>query len=243
MKSTYIVPLKIKFQRLILKTIFKIIMTIGCRVKVKGKENIPVKGPYLIVINHISYFDAPLLIAYWPFMPEVFGAADLKTRKGINFLVKFYGYIPVDRYSGYDRKVLEKVQSVLSSGYTMMLAPEGTRAHDLVFKRGNPGVAYIADKARVPIVPVAISGAHGDLLKQMIRFKFPRVTLEVGETMYLPELQGNGQTLREGRQYHTDYILYSLSKMLPENYRGFYAGFSDQDFESLIEYQKSILIQ
>jgi 1-acyl-sn-glycerol-3-phosphate acyltransferase len=47
------------------------------KVEITGLENVPKSGPYLIAINHISIFDPPFIIAFWPISPEAVGAVDI----------------------------------------------------------------------------------------------------------------------------------------------------------------------
>ena len=76
----YRVPLRNRLARQILKPIFQGLFHVLARIRVTGTENVPFGRPYLVAFNHISTFDPPLVLAFWPEMLEVMGAVDLWSR-------------------------------------------------------------------------------------------------------------------------------------------------------------------
>src|SRR5512143_868993 len=95
--TEYRVPLHIQFDRVVLKPVFRWIFRILGRVKVSGKENVPYGKPYVVAFNHISIFDPPLVLAFWPEMAEAIGASDVFFKKGQGQILRMYGVIPVHR--------------------------------------------------------------------------------------------------------------------------------------------------
>ena len=93
----YHIPLHIQLNRLFLRPAIRTLFRMAGRVKVLGKENVPLGKPYVIAMNHISIFDPPLLVSFWPEQPEVIGAADVFQKKGQGILLSMYGVIPVHR--------------------------------------------------------------------------------------------------------------------------------------------------
>jgi len=93
----YRVPLHTRWMRSILRPIFRGIFHIISHVKISGRENVPSKGAYLIAINHVSLFEPPFVLAFWPIAPEAAGAADIWERRGQSLLARSYGGIPVRR--------------------------------------------------------------------------------------------------------------------------------------------------
>jgi 1-acyl-sn-glycerol-3-phosphate acyltransferase len=191
-------------------------------VSIVGKGNIPVSGAYLVAINHISTFEPPFVLAFWPTAPEAAGAVDIWSRKGQSALASLYGGIPVHR-GEFDRKLIETLLSVLQSGFPLVLAPEGGRSHNLGMKRALPGVAYLADQAGVPIVPVGIMGTHDDFFKEAIKGHRQHLEMRIGKPLSLPPIQTKGEARRAERQHHADLIMEKIAELLPPEYHGYYA--------------------
>jgi 1-acyl-sn-glycerol-3-phosphate acyltransferase len=80
--TSYNIPLHIKINRIFMLPVFRMIYRVLGRVKVTGKENVPLGKPYVVAINHISIFDPPLVVSFWPETPEIIGAADVFEKKG-----------------------------------------------------------------------------------------------------------------------------------------------------------------
>ena len=221
----------LSFKRHLLRGIFRPIFRILFRIRISGLENVPKGTPYIIAANHVSLFEPPLLLAFWPELPEVVAGHDVWDRPGQNILVKGYGAIPVHR-GEYDRYVIEQMLSVLESGRPMMIFPEGGRSHQLGMKQALPGVAYLVDKAKAPVVPVAILGTKDDLLKGIFREKRPHLEMRIGQPFRLPPITAKGEARREARQKNADEVMLRIAAMMPEKYHGVYAGQVSPDFTS-----------
>src|SRR5512136_2158984 len=126
----YTVPLPNQIARRILRPAFRLLYNLLSDVKIIDKQNIPVSGAYLITYNHISYFEPPMAIAFWPVAPEALGSIEVWERPGENILARLYHGIAVHR-GEYDRKPLEMIIAALNSGRPVCLAPEGRRSHQL----------------------------------------------------------------------------------------------------------------
>src|SRR5512147_396951 len=104
-KQTYKVPIRAILFRRSARPVFRGVFHVLGRIVVTGKENIPQKGAYIIAINHISIFEPPLVLAFWPIAPEAVGAVDIWSKPGQSTLARLYGGIPVNR-GEYDRRLL-----------------------------------------------------------------------------------------------------------------------------------------
>ncbi len=210
-------------KRKLLWAVFKPLVKLLIRVELTGKENIPKEGAYIITPNHVSLYESPLLLALWPRWAEPVVGADVWSRPGQGFMTRWHGGIPVDR-GNYDREVLEKALAVLRAGRPLLLVPEGGRSRKPGLRRGKPGVAYVMDQAGVPVVPVGVTGTHGDALKRALTFRQPRIQVNIGKPFTLPPIEENGEARRAARQANADQVMLRIAELLPPEYHGVYAG-------------------
>lgn len=223
-QPSYRIPFFNRLMRLILRPIFRGIFYLLSPIRIYGKENIPPKGPYLVAINHVSLYEAPFIVAFWPVELEAMGAVEIWHRKGQDVLVRLYGGIQVHR-GQYDRRLMDKVFAALQSGRPLLIAPEGTRSHKPGMQRAFPGVAYLMDKARVPVIPVGIVGTTEDYFQKAIHGKRPVLEMHIGKPIILPPVNEKGEEKRLARQRNADQVMYQIAALLPEEYRGVYAAY------------------
>jgi len=222
MPEAYHVSKRVRLFRWLARPAFRMLFRILGPVKITGVENVPRQGAYLIVINHISLYDPPFVLAFWPIAPEGVGAVDIWQRKGQSTLVRYYGGIPVHR-GEYDRQVIEKLVAVLESGRPLLISPEGGRSHTPGMRRASPGVAYLVTKAGVPVVPVGVVGSTDDYLERALHGRRPVLEMRIGAPFWLDGEQATGVAPRVVRQRNADRIMLHIAALLPPDYRGIYA--------------------
>jgi 1-acyl-sn-glycerol-3-phosphate acyltransferase len=222
-RNGYHLPFNVVIFRWIFRPIFRLIFHLISEVRITGTANIPERGPYIIAINHISIIEPPFIIAFWPVAPEAVGAKDIWERKGQSLLAKFYGGIQVHR-GEFDRRLIETIFQVVEAGRPLLIAPEGGRSHTPGLRPALPGVAYIVDKAGVPVLPVGIIGSTDDFLHQALRFKRPVLEMRIGMPTTLPAVGGKGEERRSALKNNADLIMYKVAELLPPSYQGVYAG-------------------
>jgi 1-acyl-sn-glycerol-3-phosphate acyltransferase len=222
MSDAYRVPLRFRISRPILKTVFRGIFRLLGRVRVVGTENIPYGRPYVVAMNHVSIFDPPLAAAFWPEQLEIIGAIDVFDKPGQGQLLRAYGVIPVHR-GDYDRTLLSRIIRIIESGFPLLIAPEGGRSHVTAMKRAKPGVAYIIEKTRVPVVPLALVGTTRDFWQRARRGERPPLEMRIGGPLTLPQITASGAERHEARQYNADLVMRHIAGLLPVEYHGVYA--------------------
>jgi 1-acyl-sn-glycerol-3-phosphate acyltransferase len=222
-RQAYHVPLKFRISRPILKAAFRGIFHLLGRVTITGKENIPYGQRYLVAMNHVSIFDPPLAGAFWPEQLEIIGAADVFEKPGQGQVLKAYGVIPVHR-GDYDRTLFNKIISVIRAGYPLLIAPEGGRSHVPGMMQAKPGIAYIVEQTHVPVIPLALVGTTEDFWQRAKRGERPVLEIRIGKPIILPEITARGNEKHEARQNNADLVMRYLAGLLPEEYRGVYAG-------------------
>lgn len=127
---------------------------------VKGRENLPVGGAYIVAPVHRSYVD-------WLIVARITRRQRLRyivkeevwKSKLIGRLLLACGAFPVNR-SGADREALQRCHAVLAGGEPLVMFPEGTRRSGPEVQVLKDGVAYLSLRANVPVVPVGIGGAE-----------------------------------------------------------------------------------
>jgi 1-acyl-sn-glycerol-3-phosphate acyltransferase len=208
--------------RNIIRWLVRLLFNIIARVEVKGYENLPKEGSFVIATNHLGIVDAPIAfyaLDYW----DMFVLIAEKWEKVALFrwLGKYFNFIFIDRYNP-DIKNLRKVISLMEKDNILVIAPEGTRSRVGSLIEAKPGVSYLATKLNRPIVPVAITGTEDKaLFGNLKRLRRAHITVTAGEAFTLPPLP------RENRdamlKQYTDEIMCHIAALLPEKYRGVYA--------------------
>lgn len=131
---------------------------LGLHGRAWGHRNVPRRGGVLLVSNHQSYFDPMLATLALPRQCS-YMARDSLFRNGLfRTLIESLNAFPVRRGEADLRAVKETLRR-LRDGYAVLLFPEGTRSATGVMGEIQPGVAMLAQRAKVPVVPVAIDGA------------------------------------------------------------------------------------
>jgi 1-acyl-sn-glycerol-3-phosphate acyltransferase len=209
-------------RRSVLRHTVKMLFGILGRVRVSGLENIPLGTAYVAAVNHVSIYDPPFLLSFWPETLAAIGAVDVFDKPIQGELLSIYGATPVHR-GQVDRSLIENMLDTLRSGQPLMIAPEGGRSHRPAMRRAKPGIAHVVNAAEVPVVPVGIIGTTDDFLRQSLRLKRPPLEMHVGKPMRLPPLEGRGAARRESRQHNADLVMQHIARLLPSEYRGVYA--------------------
>ncbi|HID62713.1 MAG TPA: 1-acyl-sn-glycerol-3-phosphate acyltransferase [Anaerolineae bacterium] len=202
----------------IVKMIISLIFRLLARIEIVGVENVPQEGPYIVICNHLSRFDPPLLLIALPARMTVLAANKYRDHPLFGPFLSSMGAIYVRR-GEVDRQALRACLNALKGGGIIGMAPEGTRSSTGALQEGRTGVAYLASRAGVPILPVAITGTE-KIPASLKRFRRGQVKVVIGETFTLPvtERKARGKQLKE----FTELIMRRLADLLPEEYRGVY---------------------
>jgi len=208
-----------RFMYRFLKALALLIYPVLFRLQVVGSEHFPQQGPYLLATNHISAFDIPVLFIACPHTIRAF-AADKHKRNPIFAPILVATRVVWVRRGEVDRTALREAMQVLERGEVLGVAPEGTRARSVyALQEGKTGVAYLATRANVPILPVGVTGTE-KLKENLLRLRRTTVRVAVGEPIRLPE---NGRVRGPQLEAYTDQLMRRIAALLPVEYRGVYA--------------------
>jgi 1-acyl-sn-glycerol-3-phosphate acyltransferase len=190
--------------------------------EVAGIENLPASGGFIVAANHLGRLDVAL-VYHMMKRDDVYLLVAEKYRQYaiFRFLVRHMDAVFVERF-GADFQALREMLNRLKAGGVLVIAPEGTRSPTGALIEGKPGGSYLAAKAGVPIIPVAVTGTQDALVMDGYkRLRKPHVTLRAGVPLTVPPVKGNE---REAvLQGYTDEIMCRIAALLPPEYRGVYA--------------------
>lgn len=200
------------------------------RPRVLGLENVPTTGPALLASNHQSVADH--LLTALPLRRQVFFVAkdQYVTGGGLRGLLGrlFFtalGIVPIDRSGGRAAEAaLATGRRILGEGKLLGIYPEGTRAPDARLYRGKTGVARLALGARVPVVPVAVSGTLSILPEgsRLPRFGI-RPTLRFGEPLDFSRYYDRAGEQAVRREV-TDEVMRAIRELSGQEYVDSYAA-------------------
>jgi len=189
------------------------------RCEIKGKENIPRQGPFLVVANHIGAADPPLIAVCIDRKLRFMAKEELFHSPIIAYFVKGFGAFPVRR-SHVDRQALKEAERTLNAGWGLVMFPEGKRSRTGGLTRAFPGSALIAIRNGVSILPVGITGTEVIDRGATWVFRRPRITLNIGKPF---TLTGRGQIDKMLLSELADEVMLHIAELLPPDYRGYYA--------------------
>ena len=191
----------------------RLVFFITMRVHLRGRYNVPRRGPYIVAGNHLSWMDIPLVPAYMP-GKVVYMAKEELFHGNVGRISRFMGAFPVKRGEG-DRHAIRTADEQLKKGNVLVIFPEGTRSKTQLMAKGHAGLGMIALRSGVPVIPVAIWGSEQGLKKFGAH-----VTISYGKPMILKP-KGSKIT-REDIEAATDEVMRQIASMLPARYRGVY---------------------
>jgi len=201
--------------KIILRTLFFLLT----RHQVKGIENVPSQGPLLIVANHLSLADPPLIGVSVGRRISFMAKQELFHSKFFSHLIRNLGAFSVHR-GRLDRNALRQVNQAFASGQALIMFPEGMRSLNGQLRPAFSGSALIALHNSVPILPVGITGTEKIKGVAWI-LRRPQITVNIGRPFYLPPV--NSRLTKVKLAESTNYIMQHIAELLPPEYCGHYA--------------------
>jgi 1-acyl-sn-glycerol-3-phosphate acyltransferase len=187
--------------------------------KVTGERN-PPPGGLIVVSNHLSLIDPPILSACLDRRITFMAKRELFDHFLLGRLCRWWGAFPVRRGEP-DREAYMHALKALEEGGLLGLFPEGTRSKGEGLMHAHMGTAMIAVRSGAPLLPVAITGSERVARFSDI-FRRPRIRVHVGQPFALPEAPK--PLIRESLEQLSDYIMMRIAELLPPAYQGAYAG-------------------
>lgn len=187
------------------------------RVSITGRRYFPVRGPFIIAINHFSDLD-PAFVIYTFRRPMIFLAASDHKIEWFNYwAVWLYGFIPTNRKT-LAPSTIRQAHNWLKSKAILGIFPEGTSLSQ-VLRPAKNGAVYLSSICAVPIVPMGITGLNKPW-KSIFSGVRPKVTVTIGKPFgpfknSVKRQDREKILIRNGRE-----VMCRIAALLPEKQQG-----------------------
>jgi 1-acyl-sn-glycerol-3-phosphate acyltransferase len=154
------------------------------RVRVEGLEKLDPRANYVFVSNHGSYMDIPAILSRLPYQFRFFAKKGLFQIPFLGWHLRWAGHLPVDRGNARAslKSMTEGAALIARAHVSMLLFPEGGRSKpEQGLREFKEGAVYIAIKAGVPLVPVALVGLRDLLPHGSAHIRSGKVAIRIGD--------------------------------------------------------------
>jgi 1-acyl-sn-glycerol-3-phosphate acyltransferase len=179
--------------RLVIKTI---LMVLGVKTIVRGLHTVDFSIPPVLICNHLSNLDGPLLLSVLPVNPRVLVKAEARKIPLIGWVMQLADFVFVDRSSPLRRQeaLAEAIEKIKKKRYPFLVFPEGTRSQNGALHGFKKGGLLIALRAAVPILPLKISGTRQLLPPGKIICSSGTVTVDFFPLLEMQNIPESGLT-------------------------------------------------
>jgi len=186
-----------------------------------GRENMPERGPLLVVANHFSFLDPAIMVrvSRWPI--EFLGGFRMPNAPPVvTWIPKVWGYFPVFRGTG-SRLALRAAETILAQDGVVGMYPEGGN-WATVLRPARPGISFLAARTGARILPM---GFHGltQVFPRLKQGRHARVTVRIGEPCGPFRATGRGRERRRQLDEIGHEIMGRIANLIPPEQRGFYS--------------------
>ncbi|MFC1752041.1 lysophospholipid acyltransferase family protein [Thermoproteota archaeon] len=164
---------------------------LGFSFKVKGRENIPKEGPFIICSNHQSHFDIVMLSIGIPHKFAFIAKKELFKIPFLGWDLKHQGHVKIDRNNNREaaKQLIMVEKAMVNDKKCFLFFPEGTRSSDGSIGEFKKGPFQLAVKTGTPILPCKIDGTIGILNKKSLLIRPGKVILTIAPIIPAPEVK------------------------------------------------------
>jgi 1-acyl-sn-glycerol-3-phosphate acyltransferase len=195
-----------------LRVVMPTLLATWVRVSVEGRENIPTSGPFIIVSNHVDNNDSYVIGRYVHRTVHFLARPGGMKSRVLGRFWRAMAAIPADRDG------LAQALTLLKAGEVIGIYPDGVITPRLL--QAKAGVAALAVRAGVPVLPVAVWGTETVRMWPLPKGRRRLVCIRFGE----PRTFDRRAVRSDGLQHLADLVMADVAKILPPDYRGFYAN-------------------
>jgi 1-acyl-sn-glycerol-3-phosphate acyltransferase len=200
------------------------------RVTVEGAKNVPPDAPFILMINHTNFLDAAAaVVALLPREVVLFTKAENLRTLGLGLLLTWYGAMPVERGEADVTAIRHALEVLLEDRHILLVAPEGTRSYHGRLLPAKNGMAFIATRAGVPVLPVGVTGVKG-FQDNVRHFRRTQVKVRIGHPF---RFRQQGRVRKETLEEMTQEAMYQLAALLPSEQWGAYSDLENATEEHL----------
>lgn len=181
------------------------------RCEVSGVENIPRQGGVIIAANHLSNWDPPIAAAFIPRHVHFMAKQELFDVPLFGAIIRKLHAFPVRRGAA-DRTAIKSAIKLLTEGQCLGLFPEGTRSKNGELRKPEAGLALIATKAQVPVVPTAVIGTNRIFSNGSF---FPKVKIIYGKPLHIDD----GALDKAVLQSFSEQVMLNIDKLIKNSNR------------------------
>ncbi|MEN4013514.1 MAG: lysophospholipid acyltransferase family protein [Chloroflexota bacterium] len=207
--------------RRVLRSLIRVSLSVLTDFVIEGKENLPERGPLLVIGNHFSFLDPVAVIGAVPYPIEYIGGSQMPNApKAVWWIARLYGLLPVRRGS-LSRDTLYASRKVLEQNGVLGVFPEaGSWAR--VLRPARPGAAYLASCTNAMILPLGLDGMY-NIFPFLRRGKRARVTLRFGAPFGPFFVSERGESDRNKLEEIGHEMMRRIAALIPPELRGCYS--------------------
>ena len=205
-----------------LRSIVRFFMKLIADIEVNGIEKLP-EGNVIVAANHLGRLDTAALLCILDREDIIMPVAEkYRDHPLYGAIGRAANAVWLNRFEA-DYSAFRQILERMKQGGLLVIAPEGTRSKTEALQEAKMGAAFLASKSGYPILPVAVTGTEDrGILENLKRFRRSKITATAAELMYVDIPKGKGR--EEAMRQVTDEIMCQIAALLPESYRGVYAG-------------------
>ena len=189
------------------------------RIEVSGLEHIPASGAFLMAVNHIHMLDTPLFLSFFPRRMVIMVLDRWRKWPVIRWFVDVMGDAIYVSREGVKKEAIACTLNVLRAGGMVAITPEGTVSKQRRLIRGNNGIAFLALRTGVPVLP-AVAFGQEKAFGCWVRLRRASICVRFGALISLP----GGKVEAAQIERYTEQIMAHLAALLPPEYQGVYSG-------------------
>jgi 1-acyl-sn-glycerol-3-phosphate acyltransferase len=134
-------------------------VTLAFSLRTEGQQHMPRSGPVLVIANHDSYLDSPVVAVAVRRRLRFLASKHLFAHRSFGWLIRSFGSVPINE-EGFARSGLETLIQLLREGNAVLVFPEGERSTDGKLQSLRPGIHLVMKRVPLTIVPVGVAGAY-----------------------------------------------------------------------------------
>jgi len=201
-------------------------------IDIKGREFIPREGPFIVVANHFTIWEPPLMVYTIPQPLTILAAGDLNWPLTQAWALWLYGYIPTNR-EAFKPSTIREAKKALQSDSALGIFPEAGMSPNFQLQPGKPGAVYLSDLAGCKILPVGFSGyEHPE--KYWKNLHRARYRIRIGQPFGPYNLSDDTDMKKMEMQEYSHDIMRHIAALLPKHWRGYYR--KDSEVEGYVQY-------